>query len=424
MTPGAFVLAVALAGAGPVALTPEDAARRALDNAVVLEALGHRVDEENAESTLGQMLRNPEVRMGDFRSDRLINPLFTGGGYDRALEDTEFGIRVPAPRLRAFGLSQSTQGRRVAARQAVVDQEKNLIVREAHRLHAELRNLRARIDLAEEQVALSTRIHDLLQRRFAAQLATGLDVSVAALDANDAQADLSRLQVEARSQEVRLRYLVGLPADTPLELTAPPADRCREVADSAEQTLVDQAVQVSPVLAGISAERDAAAAAYRETFAGLIPWFDFVQAGFTPGSSQEPWSVRLSLSIDLPLLNFSQDDFARYAARERRHEAELRHERLALEADVHRAAAELAGQRAIMDFYTTTAAPTLDGSERQIEAALQEGQGDPVDMAILRARILRAKRAQLRAALECEQAALNLDAMTGTLLSRTLDGPQ
>lgn len=420
----AACFAAFVAAAPPVELTPTQAARRALSHATVLEVLGYRVDEADADSTLGKMLDNPELRIGDFRSDRLINPLFTGGSYDRALEDTEFGVRVPAPRLRAFGFTQAVQSRQVAARSAAVDEEKRAVVREAHLLHARLRNLDERIALAREQVALTARIQDLLRRRLAEQLATGLDVSVAALDANDAVADLSRLELTQQTLQARLRHLVGLSPGAPFALVSPPQDKCQAADPPAAPELVQQALAGSPRLSLISAERDVAAAQYRQTFAGLIPWFDFVQAGFTPGSSQEPWSVRLQLSIALPVLNFGQDDFARYAARERRHEAELRNERLALESDVHQALSRLHGQRELMTFYSTTAAPTLDGSEQQIEAALAEGQGDPVDMAILRARILRAKRAQLRAALDCEEAALFLDDMTGVLLSDTLKGKQ
>lgn len=393
-----------------VVLTPERAVEQALKRSPGLRALAARVDEERPRAAWHRGLRNPELRLGEFRSNRVLDPdRYSAGGAP--LEDAEFGLRWSPPGLDDLGPKQVAAAARVKRREAELSSGATDLEAEVRELYATLRNLDARAELAERQVSLTDEIQKLIARQVEAGVATRLDASMAALDHLDARKDLETLRGERRV--VRHRFLARLGLEAPnvkLVLQPPATPWCR----SPEQSAIDletAAVFASSRLREVEAEIDAVDTEIGAAWLGLIPWVDFVQLGYVPGGPNQPDSVHARLSIDVPLLDFNQDDIARLRSRRERHRYEAQAYEERLRARVRWTAEELKGDRALLTL-EEEARPMVDESVAVLEAALAAGQADPLELALLRNRVLRAQRARLKAELRCERAFVDLMRMT------------
>lgn len=416
------VLAAAPAGDGDVvALTPQAAVERAKAHNVDHKALASRVHEEQVKADRWLQLENPELRMGDFRSDRLLNPLFDGSGWDHPLEDTRFGLRWKPPQLSELGPEQQAQSHRAQRfQQEFLDEEKQL-ERRVLVLHAELRNLKRRLDLAEEAVQLAQRVQGMMQQRMRARVATKLDEAISKLDVLDEVADREDLQSRYRTQLTTLRSLLALPADAYVELLPPPAPVCGEVAtdDAQMEALVD----VHPRVTAVDASLREVESELFATHLAFAPWFDFLQVAAVPGGEDDPVSLRFRLSITLPVFDQQRDEAAILHA----HRARLRAVRQATRHDLQtrlvKAQEELASQVALMRLYQESAVDVLQTSAATLDKALAERNADLLEVASVKNRVLRARRGELRALLACERAAIDVWTLANTWTSSPLQLP-
>src|SRR5690606_10702518 len=121
--------------------------------------------------------------------------------------------RWKPPPLESFGPMQAYGDHRVQRGLAELEETRRLLAEEIRLSHARLLNLERRLTLAEESAALSARASELTQRAREARLATGLDVSLARLEALDAVADRERVRSAYEDELARLRGFVGIAPD-------------------------------------------------------------------------------------------------------------------------------------------------------------------------------------------------------------------
>lgn len=409
-----FCVVLSAAALGP--LSPDEAVRLALENNPQQAVLDANLEEERAESGLALRLENPELRLGDFRSDRLINPLFDGSGYAAPFEDTRFGIRWKPPKLEDFGPRQRRAKARVAQRKAEQSAGRLGLAANVRALHAQLRNLQQRIALATVGQSLAEKMRETIRARASAGLSTQLDTSLSELEYLDAAADLEELRAKYRLARQEFLAVLGFPAETDFRLAPPSGAQCQANAAKDLKEVVAQATERSPKVHAVDARIEEVEAELLGTWLAFAPWFDFVQIAYSAGEVDDPGHARVRLGITLPLFDFQRADAAVLRARRARHQAERRAAELEIGADIRRSADDLKSQAALVDLYTKSQREVLDQGLIELEQALERGDADLVEVALLRTRVLRAKRALLRTELECEEAAIKLALRTGTVL--------
>jgi len=411
---------VVLVGVGP--LSADDAVRLALETNPLLEALTHRIDEEEGPRTLGLLFKNPELRVAARHLERTVDPTSTPADV---LDRSSIGLRVPVPPLTATGFEQSARARHVDATRADLAEERRRLSERVRILHARLLNIDARLDLIKAQIELALKTQDLVRKRIDAGVATRFDESIAALDHASVVIDHESLLAERRLADAELKNLLSVPASEPLLLVADELSPCHAIqklhasnpgaasarspdAESAAVEAVDPLdVPVSaPVLAGLDA-RIAEEENMRTTrFVELIPWVRFAALDYRLGVTRQEDSLRFQVGIPLPLLNFNQDDIRTHTARIARLRAERRHKLSLISGDLRVHRENLAGQHALLSLYEETTAPVIAESLTLVDEAFALGEGDPVQMTMVTARSLKAKKNALETRLRCDEAAI------------------
>lgn len=416
------VVAAGLVGAPPLPLSADDAVTRALASHPELSLMQERVAEAEAERESALILENPELRARHFRPGKLAGPLWGAPQDEYPLDGSRVDLRWKPPPLESFGPRQSEGDRRVQASVAELEEARLLLAEEVRASHARLLSLRRRLTLADESVALSARASELTERLREARATTGLKVSLARLDALDAIADRERVRSQYEDELVRLRGFTGLAPDDEVDLVAPSEPLCRVRAESAED-LVERAVSSSPRLAAL--EQEVLAEESRGTGVALsrVPWFDFVQVSLLPGDRNDDPSVGFATSIVLPVLDWKISEAREAEAKRARLVAEREAERRLLTTRVRRAAEDLRQKAALVALYGSAQQEVLDEGLSQVQRALEAGEVNAAEVALVQARTVRAQRDALEAALGCEEAALRLDRLLGAPATARLVSP-
>jgi len=183
------------------------------------------------------------------------------------------------------------------------------LIRDTRQAYADLLLARERLRVAEEAVALRTRIANLAANRLKAGDASVQEAATARTDALQAKQDAVRIGYEIPLAEARLKNLTGLAAVTaPLALATDQPDPAAEF--DGEQ-LVAEAIAIRPD--ALSAEFAVQAAAERVRLAKLI-WFRFL--GILDSTSGRGKGTLLSpaFRVTVPLFNRNQGGIARAEA--------------------------------------------------------------------------------------------------------------
>ena len=94
-------------------LTAGQAVELALESSRTLAALAHRVEEERANVDVALQIDNPQLRLGDFRSDALLMPALQGDEFESPWEGGGFRSALAPSQP---GISRGSQGASRAAR--------------------------------------------------------------------------------------------------------------------------------------------------------------------------------------------------------------------------------------------------------------------------------------------------------------------
>lgn len=394
-----------------VALSIERAVELAVEHSPELRALAFQVAEEDALVDDALRMRNPQLRIADLRSDRLVSPAIDGRPYSsHPFEDLELGLRWSPPNLGSWAARRARAERRVDQAEAELARVRREIVARVRSLHAEVVAIDRQLELAETALELSDQLKQLTRRRLESQAATVLDQSLTDLDYLDALTDREGLESERREVYHELVGLVG-GGQQEFSIVADGQIGCGFPSEPAE-FLVKTAIDRHPQLAALRARIEEVESAISETRLELVPWIDFMQLSYVLGGASDPDAVRLRFGVTLPLLDWNRAEIAGLRARRNRVDAELDAYRERVTNQVRHTYQELIGSAELHRRFEAEA-DLVAASMTQLRRALEVGETDLLQMALVQSRTLRARRAGMRAFLRCQQSAIELWRLVG-----------
>lgn len=388
------------------ALDADAAVALALDDSPALEAV--RLEHERERVGDSITLKPLRLRMQHQAVDGLFgNPYTDDGVAYGALDDTAVSVGWDLPSPEAFVSSlnndSAEQLRGVELRAA----QRRLAV-EVRRLHARVLSLRAEKALVEDALVVATAIESAVAAKVELSHASSFDVNVAGLERVDVADDLERIDAERWREEERLASLLGINA--PLPLLPSPA-RCHDISANVDDVMA-AAIMSSATLQALAARHQQASLRSSLSWVRSLPYVD----GFLVGYKNEPLdkrdAVQARVDIAIPIFDAVGGDASVDAIEVRRLEAKQQEAKRALRATVVGATSRLGGAQALVALYREQGSPLAQQSVEDVSDALAAGSADAVRLAEVQARALKARRAALRAALRCEEAVIEVDALT------------
>jgi hypothetical protein len=195
-------------------------------------------------------------------------------------------------------------------------------------------------------------------------------------------------------------------------------------------TLVARARDRIPEVYALQAEIAEVGADIDRAHLELIPWFDYLQIGYELGEGDTRFALGINdrnyaalqfrTSIRFPLFDWKQAEIAGLRARQARLQAEQRAARDAAAGGVRRTVEELRGRFTLVERHSTVDVTVVEQSLIQLNRALDAGEVDLVQLAMLQRRALAAQRARLRAFLRCQESAIELARLSGDAAVRGL----
>ena len=414
-------------------LTADQAVKLALESSPALAASGHRIREARARVDVALRIDNPQLRLGPFRSDRLLMPAIENRAYTDPYEDMGFRLRWRPPNLGAWDARRARAERRVDQRSAELRQDERELTAKVRSLHARVINLQARIDLAETAVELRGKMRKLTQQRLEQQIATALDRNFAELDYLDAIADREELRREQQERLHALLVAIGLPAEHDVDLVADSQDHCMAPTQPVA-TLIERAESINPELQVHQARIAEVEADIARSRLERIPWFDYIQASYILGEGADPFTLSdqpcsraerslrtcdnpaylsVRFAINLPVFDWNQAEIAGLEARKAAFEATRQAARQRIARRVRRTFDALGGTAQLYAQYRVSDRDFVVRSIEQIHKAIEAGEADMVQMATVQRRTLRTRRARLRSLLRCQLSTIELWRLAG-----------
>ena len=392
-------------------LTVEAASRRALEHSHAVHAIEHRRKEALAEGAVDTALENPQFRLQSLRTDRLLAPALqvqpTG---DAPLGGTMFAIRWKPPNPMVNASRHREAAHRGDEMNALADVQRRSVVAQAQTLHATVLNLGQQLELARASNTLRSKLMMVGQGQLAEKGVRGVDAALAALEELEARALVLELEQNRRAAHLALAALVGL--KEPPALQGPPR-RCEGPKASVE-ALVERAVG-HPAVQAYKARMAASEAERSQALTGLIPWFDYVQLGYTVGNEGNVPFGSFRMGVRFPLFNWGSAEVARADARKGRAEAEGALAAEELKVAIERAHRDAVEDAALVEQYRQAQEREVVPTQQRLVKALESAEVSLVDFAKVQARTLSAQRASLKLELHCLTSLIELEQLTQPL---------
>lgn len=405
MSAAAF-LALATLSAEP--LTVERAVELALANSPTFKAVSQRVPEEQARGDAALALENPQLRVQNLRSDNLLTPGLTGQPSSaHPFGGTSLWLRWAPPNPWVGTALRAEARSRIAEAEAEVERARRTLIAEVKKRHAAVLSYDQQVALARQAVELKAQLAKLVRQQVARQSARALDEHLADLEALDARAQVTELSRKRREAMGELLVELGLGlADEPALAGEPPA--CLAPAEEAE-TLADRAAEADPTVRVHRARAAAAAAQRQEARMALVPWLDYLQAGYVLASDDRPAYGSLRFGVSLPLLNWNGRKVDMLSARRQQEDSEAEAALRKLRREVEDVLADVRDDAELVARYREAEPLLVAESGPGLDAALAAGASSLVEVAQLRAKSLAARRASLKAELHCQLALVELE---------------
>jgi len=397
-------------------ITEEQAVAIALRESPALRALAHELEESRALVGVAVKLSNPELEVSGLRSDRLVEPALDDEPYsDYPLGRIAFGLQWRPPNLGARTARRAQAERRSDQVAADLEEERRQMVARVRTLHATALGLDAQIALAEATLEQRDQLRTLIGKRLQAQAATVLDQSLSDLDYLDTLATLQELESKRRQVQADLLVYLNLRPDAQVELAGSTRDACIVAAISPDAA-IERAKSNSYRLKAFDARLAEADAQESRLHLELLPWFDKLRLSYVLRGQNNPAYFALQSSVPLPVLDRNGPDLRALSA----HRSSVADQRQAEERDlasrVRRTLAEQTQQVTLAKRYRE-AEPVVEESLVRLRRALEVGEADLLQIATLQTRVLAARRARLRAELECHLSEIELDRLLGPPVS-------
>lgn len=299
---------------------------------------------------------------------------------------------------------------------------------EVRSLCLEAAALRAEIDVLAEMAQCRKAARDLRTQQAAAGQANALDVIRAVTDFSTLRADIREKINEYRALVRRISMLADVPVSQ-IRLRAPAAVSLTSGRVPAADVLADLAFARRPDLAQAKHAKDVAKAGLGAAKADLIPWFDYVEGGYSSEDTRinayerdlsgydqtdrDATEWQINLAINVPI--FGWDGKEVRVARTRATAAETRLR--ALLADTR---AEIAGVRADYlracadrDRIVAEARPVQRIMEAKIAEMEQAAGVDQADLLAAREEVAAYRLVSLKAERECLRLEQQLESLVG-----------
>jgi outer membrane protein TolC len=294
-------------------LSVDAAVRMAMRSSASLGELSKRVIEAEAAVDAAGQRTNPDIRVTNVRVARAIE------GEPQAVTPR---LRYSPERIGEISARQAEAHAKVREARAAVHAEQIAIEMEVRWLFDEIVLLDAEIAATERMAAAQRRRAEQAQDQVATSTVTAVDASLA---------DLRAVEAEARTAERRSRRALalgelldrmGLPAGAEPRLEGN-AEVWPPTPLPSEQTLIESALDRSPVVAGAAAQIDGASARARLERTRRYPWFRFVEVGYelAPRSivNGQPLETTIppltvGAAVELPILSTNEGGVRRAEA--------------------------------------------------------------------------------------------------------------
>jgi outer membrane protein TolC len=391
-------------------LTEERAVEMALRNNSALSAASHRVEETHALEDAANRWNNPELRVQNLRSDHLLEPAIHGSSYpNHPFEKAAIGLRWSPPELGQRTEWRAEADLHTSQASAELALSQRSTAARVRALHATVLSLDAQLAVARDAQEDRERTRRILQRRVEQQAATIVEQSAAEVDFLDALATTQDLQIQRQQAYDDLLVQLGLPPETVIALSGEGAGRCTPPADATALRALAEKNDLR--LNVFQAELDAVEAERSRRWFQLVPWPSYVQLSYVLRGDNDPAYWTFQFGITLPLFDWKSADRRALVAKQARIEDERRAKVAEIDQQLRRALARQAEQAALVQRYREAASILEEALKRfgrggEATGALQAGQ--------LRARVLAARRAHLRAELECRLEQIEIERLVGS----------
>jgi cobalt-zinc-cadmium efflux system outer membrane protein len=258
------------------------------------------------------------------------------------------------------------------------------LTRDVKVAHAELLLATERSRLAEEARTVRGRIAAIAEARLRVGDISPLQAVAARVDLARAEDEAARAAHEEQSARNRLRFLLGLSPEEPLEASASPegTPALHDV-----ETLVRDALAARPELRAVELAMEAAggrAGLARSEVLALSAVLDANEEG------KEGFEAGPGLVVELPLFGRNKGRVARAEAELERETRRYAAERDRIALEVREAHMALQASTASLAVWESRILPTLEEGVARAEKALQLGEASPLE-------VLEARRALLEA---------------------------
>jgi cobalt-zinc-cadmium efflux system outer membrane protein len=352
-------------------------------------------------------LENPELRISGIQLDDILQ--------DKPKLD--LGLRISPARPGEIDAKVAAARAEASAVRAEAKMEENLAEAEARWMFANVLLFDAEIEAAEAEAAARKKLADVTRARVERALATRVDEAFAALEREEAAEEAADLKAQREVALGALLDRLGLPPSSKVRLVGDPIDPASLPALPEEEALVEAALAARPELAAAAARMDVAGAnAYIER-TKRWPWISFVQLGydFEP-SVREGLGWTFAAAVELPLFSINTGGVLRA-------DAQKVEARRVFEAEVSRIVAEVRARhreartaRDLVRSYRDRAVQAADSASEAVAAALDAGQSDLVEMALVERQRSATRRQRLKLLRRYHEALAALSAAVGKKL--------
>ncbi len=380
-------------------LTAERAVELAVSHSPELKVLEHREREETLKEAVATEVENPELRVGNFRTDHLR------GDADGPLGNLNIGLRwsPPNPMVNSARRDESQHLTKSIAEER--EERRRALVAGVRTLHARALSLENQIELARSAAQMRAQLASTTK------VTIDLEQNIAALDTLEASAELLELEDRRREALRELATAVGLRGGTVAAIAGP--ELACEAPKEDVTILIGRAVETDAGLAARAAKSWAIAAEGNRARRQLIPWPSFVQLGYVVSDHNTPGYGYLRFGIPLPLFNWNGNRIALLAEKRSALAAENDGDRIDLAHRVEQTVADVRADAQLVARYSETAPRLVEQTEALLQRSIEAGKMTLADAEKVQARRLSAQRAGLKTKLHCQLSLIELDRLVG-----------
>jgi outer membrane protein TolC len=278
--------------------------------------------------------------------------------------------------LAAWNNYRSAQENMKAAQMAARD-ARDLVVLAVGGAYLQVIAAQARVESAKAQVATAKAVFDQTHQRREVGLNAQIDVNRNQVEYQTQQQRLTTLQNDLAKQKINLLRIIGLPANTPLELAddipfaaAPPVSY-----DDAVRAALDTRSDLKSAEAAFRSAQRTHSAAKSERLPSLAVAADYGVIGTNPSQSHGTFSVTGTVRFPIWQGGRTEGDIEQATASLNQRSAELSEIRARIESDVRNAFLDLeaaTSQLQVAESNRKVAKESLDLTRQRLEAGIAD----------------------------------------------------